>query len=216
VRGFGSVTGRKLVLYHRLGAGRPPRVRWALEEIGAPYELVVMTREEAGEAPHLDRHPRGKVPVLESENGYLWESVGLCLQVADLFPEAGLIPAPGSHERGLVYQWSVFAMTELEPAILRLYVGLRDGFDAGGQAAAEATAKPFFDVVERGLGSSDYLVGDRFTVADVVVGGVIEVADRIDAIPAGPVDDYFRRLSSRPAYQRAIPRTRGHALPIVP
>ena len=103
-------------LYHREGAGRPPRVRWALEEAGAPYDFIVMDSEVGRGEEHARRHPLVRVPVLETDEGTLFESAALCLHIADLHPEAELIPALGSHERATIYQWTFFAMTELEPA----------------------------------------------------------------------------------------------------
>jgi glutathione S-transferase len=191
-----------LTLYHREQAGRPPRVRWALEEAGAPYRMVVMTREESRTEPHTHRHPLGRVPVLETEAGYLWESAAVCLQVADAFPAAGLNYEPGSYERGLVYQWTVFAMSEVEPALVELYLGHREE-DSTRMAAADARVRPLFEALERVVASSDYLTGSRFTVADVVVGGVVEIANRIDGIPAGPLADYIARLAARPAFRCA-------------
>jgi len=79
-----------------------------LEEIGVPYELTVMTRDERKSAEHISRHPLGRVPVIELDDGrLLFESAAICIQLADLHPEAGLIPPVGSPERGLVYQWSL-------------------------------------------------------------------------------------------------------------
>jgi glutathione S-transferase len=92
-----------LRLHHREKAGRPARVRWALEEAGADYEFAVMTQEEGKGEAHKERHPLGRVPVLETDDGYLFESAALCLQVADLYPEANLIPPLGTYERGIVY-----------------------------------------------------------------------------------------------------------------
>ena len=90
-------------IFHREYAGRPIRVAWTLEELGEPYELTTMTREEGKGAEHLARHPLGRVPVLEDGEGTLFESAAICLHLADLHPEAGLIPSLGSHERALVY-----------------------------------------------------------------------------------------------------------------
>ncbi len=141
-----------LRLYQREGAGRPLRVRWTLEETGAPYEYVVMTPEEGRNGEHAHRHPLGRVPVLETEEGSLFESAALCLHVADLHSQAGLIAAPGTSERGQVY----------------------------------------------------HLVGDGFTIADIVVGGVLESARRYELQPESPVlRAYLERLDARPAKQRA-------------
>ena len=70
-------------LYHREHAGRPIRVAWMLEELGEPYEVTVMTREESKGEEHRARHPLGRVPVLEDDEGFVFESAAICLHLAD-------------------------------------------------------------------------------------------------------------------------------------
>ncbi len=154
---------------------------------------------------HGRRHPLGRVPVLETDDGLLFESAGLCLHVADLYPEAGLIPAPGSFERGQVYQWAFLAMDELEPAVIRTFLARR-GSDAEATAKAEARLAKVGDVVADALDGRSYLVGDRFTVADIVVGGVLESARRFELFPEGASTllDYLEQLDERPAKQVAF------------
>ena len=190
-------------LYQREGAGRPPRVRWALEEAGAPYEYVVMDKETGHGEEHARRHPLGRVPVLESDEGLLFESAALCLHIADLHPDAELIPAIGTYERAQVYQWAFFAMTELEPAMIRA-AQTRRGNDADATSAADEKLTKVFDVLGDALYGHEYVVGDRFTIADVVVGGVCESARKYDVLPGIPkVHDYLEQLDARPAKQRA-------------
>jgi glutathione S-transferase len=93
-------------VFHREQAGRPLRIIWTLEEVGEPYELTVMSREEGRGEKHRSRHPLGRVPVLEDDEGFLFESAALCLHLGDMHPEAGLVPALGTHDRALVYQWA--------------------------------------------------------------------------------------------------------------
>jgi glutathione S-transferase len=195
--------GAVLRLYQREGAGRPPRVRWALEEAGAPYEYVVMDSEVGRGEEHARRHPLGRVPVLETDEGLLFESAAICLQIADLNPDAGLIPPVGTHERALVYQWTFFAMTELETALLRAYT-TRRGTDADATAAADKRLVKAFDALGAALQGNTYVVGDRFTIADVVLGGVCESARKYDVFPPSPnVHEYLEHLDTRPAKQRA-------------
>jgi glutathione S-transferase len=190
-------------LFQRAGAGRPPRVRWALEEIGAPYDWVVMNKDEGRSEEHARRHPLGRVPVLETDDGSLFESAALCLHLADRHPDAGLIPALGTHERGQVYQWSFFAMTELEPAMLRAYTAHR-GEDPDAAAKANARLDKAGGVVADQLDGATYLVGDRFTVADIVLGGVLDSARKYDVFPDSPrCLAYLENLDTRPAKQRA-------------
>ena len=190
-------------LYHREGAGRPPRVRWALEEVGAPYDFVVMDSESGRGEEHARRHPLVRVPVLETDDGMLFESAALCLHIADLHPEAGLIPAPGTHARATTYQWVFFGMTELEPAMIRLILARR-GSDEDETTKAEARLAKAADAIVGALDGRSYLVEDRFTIADIVVGGVVESARHYEVMPESPaLLAYLEGLDARPAKQRA-------------
>lgn len=196
-------------VFHREEAGRPLRVIWTFEEAGAPFELSVMSRDESHGEEHRGRHPLGRVPVLEDDAGFLFESAALCLHIGDLHPEAGLVPALGSHDRALVYQWACFAPAELEPPLFEAWsmadsdpdraAGARKRFDAAAGAVASA------------LDGNEYLVGGRFSVADVMVGTALLFTTR-----AGIADDlapnlknYMGQLAQRPAFQRALKRTFG-------
>jgi glutathione S-transferase len=193
-----------LRLYHREAAGRPARVRWALEEAGLEYDYVVLTAEEAAAAEHRARHPMGRVPVLETDDGFLFESAALCLQVADLAPQAELIPPPGTYERGQVYQWAVFAMSELEAPFIQAFRARQSGDDDGAAAASERIAIALV-AVERALADGrEHIVGGRFTVADIVLGAVLAIGRRVDTLPQSKlVTAYLERLDGRPARQRA-------------
>ncbi len=93
---------------------RSSRTVWMLEEIGAPYQLTEIAGVERRSDAHLARHPLGRVPALELEDGtVMFESAAICLQLADLHPDAGLSAPLGSSQRALIYQWVLFSMTEL-------------------------------------------------------------------------------------------------------
>jgi glutathione S-transferase len=197
------LTVSKLAVYHRVGAGRPIRVVWALEEVGADYELVTMSAEEGRSAEHRARHPLGRVPVLEDEQGPMFESTALVFHVAELYQEAGLLPPPATHDRAVVQGWSIFAMTELEAHAIESYRQREANPEASARASrrcADAVA-----VLEGALsGTPSYLVGSRFSVADIVAGGVLGVAVRIGAIEPSPTTaGYLASLAARPAWQRA-------------
>ena len=190
-----------LRLFHREKAGRPARVRWLLEEIGAPYEYVVMTAEEAASQAHRARHPLGRVPVLETDDGFQFESTAICLQLADMYPEAGLIPATGTFERGEVYTWSIFAMTEVEPYALRTWQAARAG--APDEELRRQSADRLAAVEDR-LRGREFVAGERFTVADIVLGAVLLICRRVEQLPPNAtLDGYLARLDERPAKQRA-------------
>jgi glutathione S-transferase len=198
-----------LRVLHRERAGRPLRAIWTLEELGAPYELTVMTREEGGGEEHLARHPLGRVPVLEDEEGFLFESAALCMHLGDLYPEAGLMPPLATHDRALVYQWACFAPAELEPPL----------FEAWRQAdrdpdRASAARTRFFsatDAVAAALGGGEFLVAEHFTVADVMIATTLLFTSRVGiADQLSPsLADYLGRFAKRPAFQRALQKTFG-------
>lgn len=189
-------------LYHVPGT-RSTRVLWLLEEIGAPYELTLMTREERKAPEHLARHPLGRVPVVEDGEGFVFESVAISLHLADLHPEAELIPPPGTHERALVYQWSLFAMTELEADLLSV-AAFRESDPERAEKATERFREAAM-VVEAALDGHEYLVGDRFTVADLVCAAVLAFGKRFGLTEGMPrVEAYLDAMDARPARQRAL------------
>jgi glutathione S-transferase len=189
-------------VFHR-PTSRSHRVVWMLEELGADYEVTLFTRADALTDEHRERHPLGRVPVLETDGRFVFESAALCLHLADSDPDAGLIPAPGSFERACVYQWTLFAMTEIEPGLINFAYGDRDGDDerreVGRQSFRAATA-----VLEDVLEGNEYLVGDRFSVADVVAGSVAGdgggARGLLDGFPN--VTAWDARLRARPARVR--------------
>jgi glutathione S-transferase len=192
-------------IYHRPGAGRPLRIVWTLEELGVPYELVIMSPDESASDEHRSRHPLGRVPVLDDGEGMVFESSALCLHVADLHPDAGLIPAVGTHDRALVYQWAFFSMTEIEPPAIESR-RRRERWPELAEAAAERV-RGAVAVIEEALNGKECLVADRFTVADIIASGVLRVAVRVGAYePSGRTAEYLSVMAARPAMQRAIAR----------
>jgi glutathione S-transferase len=188
-------------LYH-VAPSRSTRVLWLLEEIGQPYELTLLKGEERQTDEHRRRHPLGRVPVLEDERGFLFESAALCLQLADAYPDAHLNWPLATHERGLVYQWTLFAMTELEPAILDAR-SHREDDPARAQTAIERFLAAAA-AVEDALYGHQYLVGERFSVADLVCAAVLIIAKNAGLTDELPnVNAYLERLEARPARQRA-------------
>jgi glutathione S-transferase len=177
-----------------------------LEEIGEPYGLTVMTWEQGSGEEHRARHPLKRVPVVQTDDGYLFESAAICLHVADLYGDAGLIGELGTYERAIAYQWSIFAPAELEPPLIEAAIF----GEADPERARKARARFFkaADAVAERLEGRDYLVGGRFGVADVLVSTALSFAKRANfPEPFPPVlDAYLTRLFERPAYQRALER----------
>ena len=185
---------------------RSSRVLWLLAEIGAPYELTKLAPAERGSAEHRARHPLGRVPALEldppsggqASGTVMFESAAICLQLADLHPQAGLIGPLGSTERALVYQWVLFAMTELEAP---LYRWIREA----GAGTADASSSERFEqaatALEAAIHGHDWLVADRFSVADVLCASVLGSAHSRELLGPWPgLAAYVERGEARPAF----------------
>jgi glutathione S-transferase len=192
-------------VFHRPGAGRPVRALWALEEAGIPYELEVVSKEGENAERHRARHPLGRVPVLEDDDGQmLFESSAICLHVAELAPGRGLIAADGTLERALAYQWIFFAMTEIEPPAITVYRG-RQGEDIDESAVRRV--RRGLEAVEAALADRDHILGESFSVADIVVSEVTRMTGRLQVAEPGPnLLAYFERVAGRPARERAVAR----------
>jgi glutathione S-transferase len=184
---------------------RSTRVQWLLEEIGAPFELTLVTREQRSSAEHLARHPLGRVPALELDDGtVMFESAAICLQLADLYPDAGLIGPLGSAQRAQVYQWVLFGMTELEGPLFRW---VREIADSPADTPARERFAQAATALEASLGEDDWLLGDDFSVADVVCVSVLGSAHSRGLLEQWPrLRAYVERGEARPARLAAAAR----------
>jgi glutathione S-transferase len=150
---------------------RSSRVLWLLAEIHAPCGLVKLAPEQRQSAEHLARHPLGRVPALELDDGtVMFESTAICLQLADLHPGAGVIAPLGSPELALIYQWVLFGMTELEAP---LYRWIREAVENSADPPSRERFAQAAAALETALDGRDWLLGDRFTVADVICASVL-------------------------------------------
>jgi glutathione S-transferase len=181
---------------------RSSRVLWLLEEIGAPYELTEIRGAQRRSEEHLRRHPLGRVPALELGDGTtMFESAAICLQLADLNPDAGLIGPVGSAERGLAYQWVVFAVSELEGPLFRW---IRDIGEGVSDSPAHDRFADAAGAMQSALADRDWLLGDRLSVADVMCASVLQGANTRELLRPWPgLEAYVQRAEARPAYTRA-------------
>ena len=189
---------------------RSLRILWTLEEIGADYGLVKVDlfKGEAEEPAFLRLNPAGKVPVLVDDDLVLSESGAICTYLADKYPESGLAPEPRTEQRAIYDQMCFFALTELEQPlwtmakhrfVLPAQLRVPDVIDAANWEFARAV-----DALAMRIGEQEFVLGSRFTVADVLVGNVLSWARNSDMpIEADLVNTYADRVLGRPALARA-------------
>ena len=196
-------------LYHR-PQSRSVRPRWLLEEIGAPYELITLdhAKGEDKTPAYLKIHPHGAVPALVDGDLALFESAAICLHLADKFPDKHLAPAIGTPARALYYQWMLYSMATLEPPVLQIFMNtVMLPESERSPAAAEQGRKTFADiarVLSQALSSKPYLLGQQFSAADVMIGSTLGWGQFMGLLEGQTeLTAYVKRLSERPAYQRA-------------
>ncbi|MGA0532983.1 glutathione S-transferase family protein [Hansschlegelia sp. KR7-227] len=199
----------RFVLHHH-PQSRAQRILWLLEETGAPYELVdVDLQAGAHKRPEfLKLNPDGKIPTLidrgpdGSSAVVVTESSAIVLHVADAVPEAGLAPAPGTPERGLYLNWVCYAAAALEPAFADALFPraappppMAIGWPPYEQALARTLAA---------LAPGPWLLGERFSGADVMVGALLGWVHSWGKLPEPErFLPYLDRIAERPAYKRA-------------
>lgn len=191
---------------------RSQRAKWVLEELSLNYEShkINLGNMSADSEAYRSLHPLCAVPVLETENYRIFESVAIVLQLIDEHREIGLAPAIGTPERAIYYQWSVFACSELDPALMTFFNNSIRPHEFGGEDNP-SQAKKGCDEFERraqiissALVDQDYLLGSSFSGADILIGHSCFMADLMGLLSDFPIlQDYLKRLQDRPAYKRA-------------
>jgi glutathione S-transferase len=189
---------------------RAARPRWLLEELGAPYELVTLDLQqgEHKKADYMKIHPHGAVPALVDGDLALFESAAICMYLADKFPDKKLAPPLGTPARGLYYQWMFYSMATIEPPVLEVFLNtiMLPEPERSPKAVekARATFAGVAKVLSDALSGRDYILGAQFSAADVMIGGMLIWANFMGLIADQPVlQAYAKRLSERPAFQRA-------------
>jgi glutathione S-transferase len=194
-----------ITLYHA-PRSRAFRALWLLEEMGVDYELVPLDlgRNEHKSPEMLALNPMGKVPVVAVDGHAVWESPAIVAHLCDLHPEAGLAPPVRTPARADFYRWLSFAVAVMEPAFTEHMRGGEPAFPASRVGWGD------FGAMKRGLAAGlanrDWVLGDAFSGADVLVGGNLHwfttfAADAFADVPA--VAPYVERVRARPAFRRA-------------
>jgi glutathione S-transferase len=192
----------EIVLYRAL-ASRAFPVLWLLEELGLDYRSeIISLRDWRRPERLLEITPSGKVPAVVDGETVVTEAPAICLYLADCYAPGTLAPRIDEADRGPYLKWMVWSTAVLEPAReLQLTTVVPPESAWGvGWAAWELVVKELADAVEH----RQWLLGDRFSAADVMLGSVLSIGLFCGMIPPlAPLAAYDKRLSDRPANQRA-------------
>jgi glutathione S-transferase len=186
------------------GLARDTRVRWALEEVGQPYEVRLLSFAAMKEPAHLALHPFGQIPTYEEDGLALFETGAIVFHIAE--HHAGLLP-DDAHARARAITWMFAALNSVEPPILELVIAK---FVEGDKPWTQERLPLVQDRIRvrlrqlsAYLGDADWLDG-AFSAGDLMMVSVL-----LRVKPSGMLDEfpslaaYVARGEARPAYQRA-------------
>ena len=193
----------KIILYtNPMSRGRI--ARWMLEEVGAAYRVEVLDYGTTMKSPaYLAINPMGKVPAIRQGEVIVTECAAICAWLADAYPAAGLAPACDDPARGPYLRWMFFGAGPLEAAVTAKALGVLAPAERSGMAGY-GTFDQMVDALEGAVGTGPYILGERFSAADVYVGAQIGWGLQFKTLPDRPAFvDYAARILARPAAVRA-------------
>lgn len=187
------------------GLARDMRVRWALEEVGQPYDVRLVSFEAMKEPAHLALHPFGQIPTYEEGDLVLFESGAIVLHIAER--HAGLLP-DDANARARAIMWMFAALNTMEPPVVDREIAVlleRDEtwHEQRLSAVDERIRKRLGELSAR-LGDADWLDG-AFSAGDLLMVAVLLRVKRSGILDEYPnLSSYVARSEARPAYQRAF------------
>jgi glutathione S-transferase len=183
---------------------RAMRALWLLEEAGIPFERVridIRDAQSKADPEFRAASPLGKVPALVDGAVKISDSGAICAYIADAYPQAGLAPPIGDPQRGRYLQWLMFTNSNIEPAMMEKFSGLAANRTAHGWGDYASVLETLRD----GLRTGPWILGDRFSAADVMLGSAVYFLDMFKVLGDEPVlKSYVERCLARPAAQRAF------------
>ncbi len=187
------------------GLARDMRVRWALEEVGQPYEVRLVPWEKFKEEAHLKRDPFGQIPTYEEGDLVLFESGAIVLHIAERF--AGLLPAD-ANARARAIMWMFAALSTVEPPIVERdtvrFFEKSKCWQSERLAMVDERIRTRLAQLSERMGDSAWLDGG-FSAADIIMVHVLRRLEGSGLLEEFPnLAAYVERAKARPAYQRAF------------
>ena len=179
-------------------------VRWMLEEVGCPYRTQVLAMDSLRSERFLDINPMGKVPVITHHGVAISETPAICAYLADAFPAAGLAPALDDPLRGRYLHALFFAAGPLEAAVTARALGQEPPAEKSGFVGYGSVQRCLDELERQVAQASPWLLGERFSAADVYVGSQVLFGMYFKTMAPRPaLAAYATRLRERAAWQRA-------------
>lgn len=182
---------------------RAQRGIWMLEEAGVDYELEnvdIRAEQRRDSEEFLSASPMGKVPALIDGDVAMSESAAICLYVADRYAAGRLAPLPDDPQRGKFLYWLMYTPAVIEPAMWTKFNNVEVNRLSSGWGDFDL----MIEVFDEGLHGREWILGDRFTAADVMLGSSAVFLRMFDMLPeTANIGAYADRCAARPAFQRS-------------
>ena len=181
---------------------RGQTARWMLEEIGQPYDTEILDYASTmKQEPYLSINPMGKVPAIVHKGKVVTEVAAIVCYLAETFPKAEL--SPRDDERADYFRWIFFTAGPIEAAFSNKSAGWEPDADKQ-RMFGYGTYDLAIDTLEKALAGKQFISGNRFTAADLLVGAYVNFMLRFKLLEPRPVfTDYASRMTDRDAYRRA-------------
>ncbi|HTE52156.1 MAG TPA: glutathione S-transferase family protein [Kofleriaceae bacterium] len=197
-----------LRLYHA-PRSRSGTALWMLEELGVPYEITLVEirrGDGSGKRDEDNPQPHGKVPSIEHDGVLVHEIPAIAAYLTDAFPRAKLGPAIGDPRRGPFLSWLAYYGGMLEPSATSKFLG----WEVPRGTVAWVDLDEVLAHIDGTLQRQPYIVGEEFTMADVLYGGAFAFLGMNPKVPMTPaMKAYVERCVARPARARATARDDG-------
>ena len=185
---------------------RASRILWLLEELEQPFEVIVVDirNPQAHQDPDFRAaSPMGKVPALADGDVRVADSAAIALYLADRYPQAALAPAVDDPQRGRYLFWMTFTPGVIEPAMAEKF----NGWDVNPASSGWGNFDRMIETLRDGLEPGPWLLGERFSAADVLVGSSVYFMRLFGILPEDErLSIYVDRCLARPAFARALER----------
>jgi glutathione S-transferase len=180
-------------------------VHFLLEELGVPYDMKVLDLEKGDhkKPDYLKINPMGKVPAIVHRGVVVTEVAAICTYLADAYPKAGLAPKLDDPQRGTYLRWMFFGAGCVEPALVDKMFS-RPPVERKG-ALGYGSYEDTLNALETALTPGPWILGDRFSAADVYVGSQIQWGAMVKSLEPRPAfQKYIERIAARPALQKLL------------
>lgn len=196
------------------GVIRDLRVAWLLEELSREYKHVILdpTLNENKSAEYLALSPTGKVPALQDGDLTLFESAAILEYLADKHDQ--FFPEIGSIDYYEAKQWNYFVVSNVDPQVARVFAC--DVFYEQNETTQHIRSLAldqiprFFSVLEKNLSQNEFLLGENFSIADILLATSLNYIRHSTILNDYPhLNAYHRKCTSRPAYLKAYAMNGG-------